>query len=62
MPMYKFRCKECGHQFYRTLEMRKLDDIRPHCPICKSSNTINLMAPVGIQFKGSGWTKRGTEK
>lgn len=62
MPMYKFKCKKCGHQFYKSLEMRNLGELKPACPVCKSLDITQIVSPVGIQFKGTGGTAKGNQK
>lgn len=46
MPMYEYRCRDCGHAFE---ELRKLDDAAsPPCPKCTSAKTerrLSLSAP-----------------
>lgn len=53
MPVYTYRCENCGVQFDRT---QKFTD--PHltwCPECGKKSLRKVFTPVGIVFKGSGF-------
>ena len=52
MPIYGYRCNECGHE----LEVRQSMSDEPLrvCPEC-SGSLRKLLYPVGVQFKGSGF-------
>lgn len=54
MPLYEYRCRDCGHQF----EIQQLlsDDALTECPAC-SGDLRKVFSPVGIAFKGSGFYK-----
>jgi putative FmdB family regulatory protein len=53
MPIYTYRCENCGVQFDRH---RKFED-QPlrRCPECNKNALRKVIAPVGIVFKGSGF-------
>ncbi len=53
MPIYTYRCDECGIQFDR----RQHFDDKPlkRCPECSKLSLRKLYQPVGIVFKGSGF-------
>jgi putative FmdB family regulatory protein len=53
MPIYSYRCDECGIQFDR----RQHFDDQPlkRCPECNKLSLRKLYQPVGIVFKGSGF-------
>lgn len=53
MPIYTYRCDECGVQFDR----RQHFDDKPlkRCPECNKLSLRKLYQPVGIVFKGSGF-------
>lgn len=52
MPIYEYRCEQCGHQ---SEEMRRLTDPPlTVCPNCGGTYTKLVSAPA-FQFKGSGW-------
>ncbi len=55
MPLYAYKCDNCGVQFDR---MQKFSD-KPikRCPECSKSTVRRVIQPSGIIFKGSGWYK-----
>lgn len=52
MPLYEYRCKDCGHQFEKIQSFSAPDE--KECPLCHGPVERLLSAPA-IQFKGSGW-------
>ena len=68
MPIYEYRCGECGHQ---EEHLQKLTE-KPlsKCPSCGKKAYKKLLSAAGFQLKGSGWYatdfkstgKRPTEK
>lgn len=52
MPLYEYRCKQCGHQFEKIQSFSAPDE--QECPVCKGEVERLISAPA-IQFKGSGW-------
>lgn len=52
MPLYEYRCKECGHQFEKIQSFSAPDE--KECPVCKGPVERLISAPA-IQFKGAGW-------
>ena len=54
VPIYEFRCKQCGHRFER---MQKFTDPHPtECPDCGAKDAIEaLLSAPAVQFKGSGF-------
>ena len=54
MPVYEYRCKNCGHQFEVTQAFS--DDALTECPECKGE-LRKVFGSVGIAFKGSGFYK-----
>jgi putative FmdB family regulatory protein len=51
LPLYEYRCPECG----RFEQIQKFSDpILTTCPTC-ASPVEKLLSPPAIQFKGSGW-------
>jgi putative FmdB family regulatory protein len=53
MPIYTYRCENCGVQFDRRL--RFSDDPLKVCPECDEEALRKVFLPVGIVFKGSGF-------
>jgi len=52
VPLYEYRCKQCGHQFEKIQSFSAPDE--KECPVCKGEVERLISAPA-IQFKGSGW-------
>jgi putative FmdB family regulatory protein len=52
VPLYEYRCKNCGHQFEKIQSFSAPEE--KVCPACGGEVERLLSAPA-IQFKGSGW-------
>src|SRR5262245_9805016 len=53
MPIYAYRCTECGHEFD---VLQKVSDAPlTECPACQRSALIKKVTAAGVQLKGSGW-------
>jgi putative FmdB family regulatory protein len=61
VPIYEYRCTDCGHQF--EVNQRMSDDALTECPVCQGELQKVLFAPA-IHFKGTGFhnTDYGTRK
>jgi len=53
MPVYTYRCDNCGVQFERTQKFS--DPPLAWCPECGKKALHKVYTPVGIVFKGSGF-------
>ena len=53
MPIYTYRCDNCGVQFERRQKFS--DDPLRVCPECNKKELRKVYLPVGIVFKGSGF-------
>ncbi len=53
MPVYKYRCSNCGAQFERHQSFK--DEPLKVCPECRKRTLKKVISPVGIVFKGSGF-------
>ena len=53
MPIYTYRCENCGVQFER--RQKFVDAPLTHCPECNTTTLRKVYLPVGIVFKGSGF-------
>jgi putative FmdB family regulatory protein len=53
MPIYEYRCDECGHQ---EDHLQKVSE-KPlsKCPACGKKAYKKLLSAAGFQLKGSGW-------
>ncbi len=52
MPLYTYRCNECGYQFDR--QQRMSDAPLTDCPMC-NGRVRRVVNAVGVVFKGSGF-------
>ena len=53
MPVYTYRCENCGVQFDRFQKFT--DQPLTWCPECNKKTLHKVYQPVGIVFKGSGF-------
>ncbi|MBU0510129.1 MAG: zinc ribbon domain-containing protein [Chloroflexi bacterium] len=53
MPIYTYRCENCGVQFER--RQKFVDAPLTRCPECNTKTLRKVYLPVGIVFKGSGF-------
>jgi putative FmdB family regulatory protein len=53
MPIYTYRCENCGIQFDRKQSFE--DEPLKVCPECEKEALRKVYLPVGIVFKGSGF-------
>ena len=53
MPIYAYRCEQCGHQ----LELlQKIADAPPaECPECGGMSLRKQLTAAGFRLKGGGW-------
>ena len=53
MPIYEYRCEDCGHQME---VLQKLsDDALTDCPECGKPALKKLISAAGFRLKGGGW-------
>ncbi|GAP12162.1 uncharacterized protein conserved in bacteria [Bellilinea caldifistulae] len=53
MPVYTYRCENCGVQFERNQKFS--EPPLAWCPECGKKSLRKVYTPVGIVFKGSGF-------
>jgi putative FmdB family regulatory protein len=53
MPIYTYRCENCGIRFEKTQKFT--DAPLTRCPECGKKALQKVYTPVGIVFKGSGF-------
>jgi putative FmdB family regulatory protein len=53
MPIYAYRCEECGHadEVLQKISDPQLTD----CPTCGKSSFKKQLTAAGFQLKGTGW-------
>jgi putative FmdB family regulatory protein len=52
LPLYPYRCTQCGHKFEKIQSFSA--EPETECPKCNGRLERPLTAP-GLQFKGAGW-------
>jgi putative FmdB family regulatory protein len=53
MPIYEYRCAECGAQ--KEILQRISDAPLTVCPECGKPALVKLVSAAGFQLKGTGW-------
>lgn len=53
MPIYEYRCTQCGHKLEALQKMSEAP--LTHCPACGKDALTKLVSAAGFQLKGSGW-------
>ena len=53
MPIYAYRCNECG--FAKDILQKMSDPILTVCPSCGKPEFKKQVTAAGFQLKGSGW-------
>ncbi len=53
MPIYAYRCQECGHQ--QDILQKINDPVLTTCPACQQEAFSKQITAAGFQLKGSGW-------
>ncbi|SMP46513.1 FmdB family zinc ribbon protein [Anoxynatronum buryatiense] len=51
MPVYEYRCEECGHIFDQLRRMDEMDE-SINCPQCGSQHTKRKMSVFGVGSSG----------
>jgi putative FmdB family regulatory protein len=64
MPVYAYRCENCGVQFEKVQKFT--DKALTRCPECRKGTVRRVVQPSAIVFKGSGWyatdSRKSTER
>lgn len=53
MPIYAYRCSDCGHE--QDVLQKMSDAPLTDCPACGKSTYAKQVTAAGFQLKGSGW-------
>jgi len=57
MPIYEYRCAECGHELEK---LQKISDAPlTECPACGKPALQKLVSAAGFRLKGGGWYETG---
>lgn len=54
MPLYDFKCEQCGNTFELNLSFENMDI--QYCEDCEKP-LVRVYTPIGAIFKGTGWGK-----
>ena len=53
MPIYAYRCSNCGHE--EDVLQKMSDSPLSQCPACGQATYVKQVTAAGFQLKGSGW-------
>lgn len=53
MPIYEYRCTDCGYQKDHLQKMS--DEPLTTCPACGKETYSKQLSAAGFQLKGNGW-------
>jgi putative FmdB family regulatory protein len=53
MPIHRYRCARCGHEFRELRPAR--DRSLARCPGCGAAEVTRLLPRFGVVYKGSGF-------
>ena len=53
MPIYEYKCEECGHQLEAIQKFS--DDPLTECPKCKKPALKKMLSASAFHLKGNGW-------
>jgi len=60
MPIYAYRCEQCGHSFDR---LQKLSDPDPDtCPSCGAASVKRTLTAPSFRLAGGGWYETDFKK
>lgn len=60
MPIYEYRCQNCGHVLERLQRMS--DDPLTDCPACGEAQLKRLISAAAFRLKGGGWYETDFKK
>jgi len=60
MPVYTYRCENCGVQFEKSQKFT--DKPLTRCPECRKGKVRRIVQPSAIVFKGTGWYATDSRK
>ena len=53
MPIYEYRCDNCGHEMEAFQSLS--EDALKLCPQCNTESLIKKISAAGFRLKGGGW-------
>ena len=60
MPIYEYRCGQCGHQLETIQKIS--DDPLEVCPACEEPALVKKVSVAGFRLKGGGWYETDFKK
>jgi putative FmdB family regulatory protein len=60
MPIYEYRCEDCGAELEKL--QRLSDEPLRDCPTCGKAALKRLISAAGFRLKGSGWYETDFKK
>lgn len=60
MPIYVYRCGDCGHELEKLQKMS--DDPLLDCPNCGNPALVKQLTAPGFRLKGGGWYETDFKK
>jgi len=60
MPIYEYRCSDCGHQLEKLQKMS--DPPLTDCPACEQPRLTKLVSAAAFRLKGGGWYETDFKK
>lgn len=62
MPIYDFRCQDCGQEFSLTYKnLRSYEAATPACPNCQSTALSRVIKRVAIQKPGRDYSRMSSQ-
>ena len=52
MPIYEYRCTDCGHDFEKLVRFSDPNADSPECPGCQSDNTRKRLSIIAVFSSG----------
>lgn len=49
MPIYEFKCNDCGHEFDLVESFKEHDEHKEKCPKCKSDDIEQVLSAVSVK-------------
>jgi len=63
MPIYVYKCEDCGEKFEVSGTYKFLQNYKPVCPTCWKENVRKIInSPLTVIYEGEGFTKKVKEK
>ena len=62
MPIYRYTCENCDHEFEKILPISKREHSSLCCPECGCVDIHRIISRSNFSLKGGGWYKDGYQK